>query len=127
MFVLEELQKMNKNELIKIIGNYISDQEIWLNQINGLEKQIDDKNAEIEKLKKRHGVALIRNDDLDLENYELKKQVDECNRDCEKYAIENSELQQQVDELTKHLHKAVTLIKENSDLWFKYKFDMEVE
>lgn len=77
VFSLEELQKMNKNELITIIGNYISDQEIWLNQINGLEKQIDDKNAEIEKLKKRHGVALLRNDDLDLENYELKKQVDE--------------------------------------------------
>lgn len=33
------------------------------------------------------------------ENVELKKQVNECNRDCEKYAIENGELQQQVDEL----------------------------
>ena len=52
VFTLEELQKMNKNELITIIGNYISDQEIWLNKVAGLEKQIDDKNAEIERLKK---------------------------------------------------------------------------
>ena len=36
MFTLEELQKMDKNDIIIIIGNYISDQEIWLNQVDGL-------------------------------------------------------------------------------------------
>lgn len=36
---------------------------------------------------------------LKAENFELQKQVNECNRDCEKYAIENGELQKQVDEL----------------------------
>lgn len=50
VFNLEELEKMNKNELITIIGNYISDQEIWLNKADSLEKQLDDKNAEIERL-----------------------------------------------------------------------------
>ena len=35
---------------------------------------------------------------------ELQKQIDECNRDCEEYAIENGELQQQVDELKKWLN-----------------------
>ena len=40
---------------------------------------------------------------------------------------ENAELQKQVDELKKHLNRAVVLLKENSDLWFKYKFGVEVE
>jgi regulator of replication initiation timing len=43
---------------------------------------------EIERLKKRHGVALLRNDDLDLENYELKKQVDEL-KERAKIDLEN--------------------------------------
>ena len=77
VFTLEELQKMDKNELITIIGNYISDQEIWLNKAKELEKQNDKKSSEIEQFKKRRGIALLRNDDLDLENYELQKQVNE--------------------------------------------------
>lgn len=131
VFTLEELQKMNKNELITIIGNYISDQEIWLNKVAGLEKQIDDKNAEIEQLKKRHGVALLRNDDLDLENYELKKQVDELTEEKQQLfqanvdtqeqlntlrlekKRENAELQKQVDELkAKFPNNCVVLSKE---------------
>lgn len=40
-------------------------------------EKLAEQKAEIERLKKRHGVGLLRNDDLDLENYELKKQVDE--------------------------------------------------
>ena len=84
VFSLEELQKMNENELITIIGNYISDQEIWINQVKALEKQVNEKDVEIEQLKKRHGVALLRNDDLDLENYELKKQVDELKKKIDK-------------------------------------------
>lgn len=43
--------------------------------------------AEIERLKKRHGVALLRNDDLDLENYELKKQVDALKLDLENWKM----------------------------------------
>ena len=40
---------------------------------------------------------------------------------------QNAELQKQVDELTKHLNRAIILLKEDSDLWFKYKFGVEVE
>lgn len=44
---------------------------------------------------------------IDLENQrrELQKQVDECYRDCEEYAIENGELIQQVDWLKEEMHK----------------------
>lgn len=131
MFTLEELQKMNKNELITIIGNYISDQEIWINKVAGLEKQLDDKNAEIERLKKRHGVALLRNDDLDLENYELKKQVDELTEEKQQLfqanvdtqeqlntlrlekKRENAELQKQVDELKERESSIIEYVETN--------------
>ena len=47
------------------------------NIIFGLKAELKELKAENERLKKRHGVALLRNDDLDLENYELKKQITE--------------------------------------------------
>lgn len=52
--------------------------------IDNLRDDISEQKAEIERLKKRHGVALLRNDDLDLENYELKKQVDTKTEHLEK-------------------------------------------
>ena len=87
VFTLEELQKMDKNEQLDI--GKLTDQSEWVKgyQSEEFEKASPDVlklcqenirlKAEIEKLKKRHGAALIKNDDLDLENYELKKQVDE--------------------------------------------------
>lgn len=67
-------------------------------------------------------------------NAELQKEIERLKTEnCHDYHCmclaqqEKAELQKQVDELTKHLHKAVALIKENSDLWFKYKFGAGVE
>ena len=86
MFSLEELQKMNKNELISIIGNYLSDQEIWLNKVKELEKQNDKKSAEIERLTKERDGYLDGRFAVCHALREMKKG--------------NAELQKQVDELT---------------------------
>ena len=112
VFSLEELQKIDKNELITIIGNYINDQEILLNKADGLEKQLDDKKAEIERLKEELAEERIKDTDRFVSVLVLKQ--------------ENIELQKQVDELKEYLNRAVVLLKEDSDLWFKYKFQVEV-
>lgn len=116
---------------------------------------IDDKNeeickqkAEIERLKKRHGVALLRNDDLDLENYELKKQVEQMKSDITT-AIKNykkempkalKEVEKKIEEVqqqaVKDTAKEICLkiikgqlqpIKEKWVEWFKKEYGVEVE
>ena len=89
VFSLEELQKRDKNELITIIGNYINDQEIWLNKADSLEKQLDDKNAEIERLTEelRHKTEVLSETyakwyNANKTNAELQKQVDELKDIC---------------------------------------------
>ena len=107
VFTLEELQKMDKNELITIIGNYISDQEIWLNQAKELEKQNDKKNAEIERLtedwKQRINKARQRQFN-NLKKEELasayEKLVESLEDELERRQIDYTEHQKQVDELT---------------------------
>ena len=73
--------------------------------IHRLQDENGKQKAEIERLKKRHGVALLRNDDLDLENYELKKQVDELNAELEKaYEIERANIQAEIAEAGTSCH-----------------------
>ena len=146
VFTVEELQKMDKNELITIIGNYISDQEIWLNKAKELEKQNDRKSAEIERLNNRISdmefvgkgncidCKLVEDiHTLDTKYKKLKEKMFnyetellELKEDRERFRARNAELQKQVDELKEHLNIAVVLLKEDSDLWFKYKFQVEV-
>lgn len=113
MFTLEELQKMNKNELITIIGNYISDQEIWMNQVKVLEKQNDTKSAEIEQLTKKDNGKSERSPFLMCEDYDAYLEsmsktelleyfhfvMGNYRHSLDKVTLENSELQKQVDEL----------------------------
>jgi regulator of replication initiation timing len=107
--------------------------------------KIADQKAEIERLKKRHGVALLRNDDLDLENYELKKQLETMKADITT-AIENykkempkameecekkiEEIQQQAvkdtaKEILKMLYTAMP--KTNIVVEIKKRYGVEVE
>lgn len=99
----------------KIVGalEYIIDLENQRNELQSAtilleqrNKEIAEQKEEIERLKIQKDKAVISKDELqeklislNFENKELQKQVDECNRDCEKYAIENGELQQQINEL----------------------------
>ena len=128
VFTLEELQKMDKNELITIIGNYISDQEIWLNKVAGLEKEITGQKAEIERLNNRiadmeyvgKGNCIDCKLVEDIETYDTKykaaeekiinleekifnyeKDFSELKEDRERFRARNDELQKQVNELTK--------------------------
>lgn len=106
MFALEELQKMDKDNLITIIGNYISDQEIWLNQIKELEKQNNKKSAEIERLtedwKQRINKARQRQFNS-LKKEELasayEKLIESLEDELERRQTDYAELQKQVDEL----------------------------
>ena len=70
--------------------------------------------SENERLKKRHGVALLRNDDLDLENYELKKQVEKMKADITK-AVEDYK-----KEMTKAMEEVEKKIEEIQQQAVKY-------
>lgn len=106
MFALEELQKMDKDNLITIIGNYISDQEIWLNKAKELEKQNGKKSAEIERLtedwKQRINKARQRQFNS-LKKEELasayEKLIESLEDELERRQTDYTELQKQVDEL----------------------------
>ena len=111
--------------------------------------------SENERLKKRHGVVLLRNDDLDLENYELKKQVDELKagitqvvenyekempKVLEEVEKEIEEIQQQaVKDTAKECYQKlvdwgfievagdIRLFRDKFNLWIKERYGVEVE
>ena len=127
MFNIEELQKMNKNELIKVIGNYISDQEIWMNQVKGLEKQIDDKNEEIKQLIEYCGMfengeigSPITTDKifaLEKEKIELQKQVDDLTVKVKSFEMTDLCKQAYIDQLK----------EENKELVSAKVFELETK
>ena len=81
--------------------------EKCLDEIDRLKTAYAKQKAEIERLTEENArfVNEIGGKDgwrdtvkgLTIEKFELQEQVDECNRDCEKYAIDNGELLQQVN------------------------------
>ena len=121
VFTLEELQKMDKNELITIIGNYISDQEIWLNKAKELEKQKDKKSAEIERLTEKDNEKNERSPFLMCEDYDAYLEsmsntelleyfhfvMGNYKHSLDKVTLENTELQKQVDELKEEKLSAI--------------------
>lgn len=91
---MEEKKLTDEKDMLSIITDWLStkaktdDDMYYVGVIAGTFLAVERQKAEIERLKKRHGVALLRNDDLDLENYELKKQVDELKEERENMQAE---------------------------------------
>lgn len=129
MFSLEELQKMNKNELIRIIGNYVSDQEIWINQAKALEKQVNEKTVEIERLTGFLKIEQGKRLDLHIENAELQKQVEKLTEEKQQLFQANIDTQEQLNTLrlekkreNAELQKRVDVLKaETMNLYFLNK------
>lgn len=104
----QTLENMSKEELISEIGMLLVDKGLLLSSRDGYIDELKEDNNRLNGLLADGTEVMDYWQDKYLEerskNDELQKQVDECNRDCEEYAIENGELQQQVDELKKWLN-----------------------
>ena len=100
------LENMSKEELISEIGRLLVDKGLLLNSRDGYINELKEDNNRLNGLLADGTEVMDYWQDKYLEekskNDELQKQIDECNRDCEEYAIENGELQQQVNELKEH-------------------------
>lgn len=58
---------------------------------------------------------------------QARKEMADIAKDYQEMAKFYDEKCEEYEQLKKHLTKAVSLLKEDSELWFKYKFGVEVE
>lgn len=105
----QTLENMSKEELISEIGRLIVDKGLLLSSRDGYINELKEDNSRLNGLLANGTEVMDYWQDKYLEekskNDELQKQINECNRDCEEYAIENGELIQQVDWLKEEMHK----------------------
>ena len=113
---MTEEKKLTDEEMLNRLELYARDGIWWdgIVEMHDILDLIHRLQSENERLKKRHGVALLRNDDLDLENYELKKQVEKMKADITK-AVEDYK-----KEMTKAMEEVEKKIEEIQQQAVKY-------
>ena len=117
------LENMSKEELIAEIGRLLVDKGLLLSSMDGYINELKEDNSRLNELLAGGTEVMDYWQDKYLEekskNDELQKQINECNRDCEEYAIENGELLQQVNWLKEDMHTIVSAENETYMIGFE--------
>ena len=98
---LENLKIKHKEEIDKLT----KERDDYLNQVNDLSTLKNDNQNEIEKIKNENNLNSNLIEQKDNEIFDLKKNIDEVNRQLNKKDIENIELNKNIEELKKQKEK----------------------